>query len=107
MAAAVARTEGTADVVKPVPLPKLPPDVLRILRGHRPGIPAYLSWALGPISAAADLVPIDRAYADLLARGLVTAGDKTLSVLPGEVRTPFVLTAEGDRVRRMWPTVRA
>jgi hypothetical protein len=92
---------------KPVPLPKLPPDALRILRGHRPGVPAYLSWALGPISAAADLGPIDRAYADLAARGLVVAGEASLSVLPGERRSPFVLTAEGDRVRRMRPTVRA
>jgi hypothetical protein len=69
-------------------------------------VPAYLSWALGPVNSPAGLAPIDAAYADLTARGLVVAGERALSVLPGEERSPFVLTAEGDRVRRLWPAAR-
>jgi hypothetical protein len=88
--------------MSPRPLPRLSPDTLRVLRGHRPGIAAYLSWAFGPVNTPSGLAPIDRAYAELLSRGLVVAGELSLTVLPGEVRAPFVLTAEGDRVRRVW-----
>ena len=82
-------------------LPKLSTNAVRILRGHRPGVPAYLSWALGPIRESAGLVPVDAAYTELAAAGLLTAGEPTLAVLPGEVRAPFTLTADGDRVRRL------
>ena len=87
-------------------LPRLSPTTLRVLRGHRPGVPAYLSWAFGPVKAPDGLVAVDAAYADLVARGLVVAGQSTVEVLPGEVRSPFLLTAEGDRVRRLWPASR-
>jgi hypothetical protein len=103
----VTRPEGPADVLDPAPLPRLSPDALRVLRGHRAGVPAYLSWALGPINSPAGLAPIDAAYADLTARGLVAASERALSVLRGEDRSPFVLTAEGDRVRRMGPAAGA
>ena len=87
-------------------LPRLPLATLRVLRGHRPGVPAYLSWAFGPVKAPADLAAVDAVYTDLVARGLVVAGESTLGVLPGEVRSTFLLTAEGDRVRRMWPAAK-
>jgi hypothetical protein len=51
-------------------------------------------------------VAVDAAYADLEAHGLVVAGESPLGVLPGEVRSTFVLTAEGDRVRKIWPAAR-
>jgi hypothetical protein len=82
-------------------MPKLSANALRILRGHRPGILAYLSWSFGPVRDPAGLVPVDAAYAELAAAGLVVAGEPMLAVLPGEVRAPFKLTDEGDRVRRM------
>jgi hypothetical protein len=87
-------------VIPPHRLSKLSADAVRILRGHRPGIPAYLSWPFGPIRDPAGLVPVDAAYTESAAADLVTAGDRTLAVLPGEVRARFTLTVEGDRVRR-------
>jgi hypothetical protein len=98
-----ARTRRTnSDIMTPRPLPKLCSDTLRVLRSHRPGVAAYLSWAFGPIASPSGLVPVDRVYGELVARGLVVAGQTLLTVLPGELRFPFVLTAEGDRVRCLW-----
>jgi len=88
-------------VTQPRRLPKLSANAVRILRAHRPGVPAYLSWAFGPIRGPAGLVPVDAAYVELATAGLVDAGERTLSVLPGEVRASFTLTADGDRVRRL------
>jgi hypothetical protein len=90
-----------AAVIKLARLPDLSPTARRLLIGHRPGVPAYRAWALGRVRAAADLAPIDAAYAELVAHGLMAADGGPLPVLPGESRRPFVLTAEGDRVRRL------
>ncbi len=87
-------------------LPRLSPATLRVLRGHRPGVPAYLSWAFGTVNVPAGLAPVDAAYSELVARGLVVAGEPSLVVFPGEVRAPYLLTPEGERVRRMWPATR-
>ena len=64
-------------------------------------MPAYLSWAAGPVSVVADLIPIDIAYAELVTAGMMTAGEAPLTVLPGEVRHPFTMTAAGERLRHL------
>ena len=88
-------------MIRPTRLPDLSPTARRLLRAHRPGVPAYLSWALGPVRAAAGLAPIDAAYAELVAAGLMAPTEVPLTVLPGEVRHPFTLTAAGDRLRHL------
>jgi hypothetical protein len=88
-------------MIRPVRPPDLSPTARRLLIGHRPGVPAYRAWALGRIRTAAGLEPIDAAYAELAAAGLVSATGAATDVLPGVPRSGFVLTAEGDRVRRL------
>jgi hypothetical protein len=90
-----------AAVRKPARLPDLSLAARRLLAGHRPGVPAYRAWQLGRVRVPAGLAPLDAAYAELVAHGLVVATGETLAVLPGQARSPFVLTAEGDRVRRL------
>ena len=85
----------------PGPLPALSPTARKLMRAHRPGVPAYLSWALGPVKSAAALAPIDAAYAELAAAGMMAAGQVPMAVLPGQVRYPFTLTAAGDRLRHL------
>jgi hypothetical protein len=41
--------------------PRLSADAARGLRGHRPRVPAYRSWAIGPARTAADLGRVDAA----------------------------------------------
>ena len=88
-------------MIEPARLPDLSLTARRLLWAHRPGVPGYLSWARGPASTAADLSPIDAAYAELVAAGMMAAGEMSLTVLPGEVRHPFTLTATGDRLRHL------
>jgi hypothetical protein len=71
---------------------ELSPVAQRLLRGHKPDVPAYLSWANGPPRCEADLLAVDVAYAELVAVGAVAPSGFTLLVLPGVVRTPFVLS---------------
>ena len=81
-------------------LPALTPTAARVLKAQTPGRPAYMSWALGPPKGAADLAPIDAAYAELVVYGLATAADRgEVTVLPGAERRPFVLTPDGERAR--------
>ena len=47
-------------------LKKLSATATRLLRGHKPGHPAYLSWALGPPRSESALIAIDAAYAELV-----------------------------------------
>jgi hypothetical protein len=88
-------------VIKSARLPDLSPTARKLLRSHRPGLPAYLSWALGPVKTTAGLVQIDAAYAELVAAELVTASEVPIAVLAGEARHPFTLTAAGDRLRHL------
>jgi hypothetical protein len=84
-----------------------PPDsiilsatAIRLLGSHKPGIAAYLSWALGPLRNRDGLAPIDRAYADLVDSGLLTPSEATLSVLPGVTRSALVLTEAGEKAKQ-------
>ena len=70
---------------------RLSPTARRLLNGHKPGIPGYLSWALGPQRDERALVAIDAAYAELVEAGLVKRHDSALCVLPGVSRCPFLL----------------
>lgn len=81
-------------------VPVLTPTAARVLRAQTPGRAAYMSWALGPPRAPADLAPIDAAYAELVVYGLAVAADRgAVAVLPGADRRPFVLTPDGERAR--------
>jgi hypothetical protein len=81
-------------------LPVLTPTAARVLQAQTPGRPAYMSWALGPPKGAADLAPIDAAYAELVVFGLAMAADRpAVTVLPGAERYPFILTPDGLRAR--------
>jgi hypothetical protein len=73
----------------------------RLLQSHKPGLPGYLSWVLGPPHNETALVAVDDAYAELVQAGLMAAQDSSLLVLPRVSRKPFVLTAEGERTREV------
>jgi hypothetical protein len=73
---------------------ELSPVAQRLLRGHKPDVPAYLSWANGPPRCEADLLAIDTAYAELVEGGLMVPAATPLSVLPGVIRTPFLQADE-------------
>ena len=91
-------------MIHPARLPAVSPTARRLMRAHRPGDPAYLSWALGPVETAAALAPIDAAYADLVGAGLMAASEVAMTVLPGEVRHPLTLTAAGLRLQHLATT---
>jgi hypothetical protein len=85
----------------------VPPNLIQIsataahlLHRHKPGQPAYLSWALGPPRNAEALTVIDDAYSELVEAGLMEAQETTMLVLPGVSRSPLVLTREGEQTRR-------
>jgi hypothetical protein len=80
----------------------LSPTALRLFARHKPGIPAYLSWALGPLLNRDGLAPLDRAYAELIGAGLLKPSEATLSVLPGVTRPAFLLTEAGERAKQSW-----
>jgi hypothetical protein len=60
-----------------------------------------MSWLRGSVKGPADLAPIDAAYAELVAAGLLSADNMPINVLPGERRTPFTLTAAGNGLRHL------
>jgi hypothetical protein len=85
----------------------VPPSLIQIsataahlLHRHKPGQPAYLSWALGPPNNAEALNAIDDAYSELVEAGLMEAQETMMLVLPGATRCPFVLTRQGVQARR-------
>jgi hypothetical protein len=67
------------------------------MRARRSGVPAYLSWALGPVRSAAARAPIDAASAARPAAGMTAAGAVPMTVVPGEGRHPFPVSAAGVR----------
>ena len=88
-------------MIQPARPPELSATARRLLVGHRPGVPADRAWALGRVRAADGLAPIDAAYAELVAAGLMRPAGAAADVLPGVPRSGFVLTPEGERVRHL------
>ncbi|MBO0698967.1 MAG: hypothetical protein J2P46_11280, partial [Zavarzinella sp.] len=71
----------------------LSPTAVLLLGNHRPGEPAYHSWALGVPNSPNGLDPIDAAYAELMDRGLLQPAGMPVPVLPGVLRDTFILPA--------------
>jgi hypothetical protein len=74
----------------------LSPTAVLLLGNHRPGEPAYHSWALGLPKSPNGLEPIDAAYAELMDRGLLQPSGLPVPVLPGVIRDAFILPAAGS-----------
>jgi hypothetical protein len=74
----------------------LSPTAVLLLGAHRPGEPAYHSWALGLPRSPNGLGPIDEAYDELVERGLLEPAGLPVPVLPGVIRDSFILPAAGE-----------